>query len=185
MTRLLGCLVFLLGAVGTSGGFAPPGSPDTPAVAPQPRLKAPVAVTPTEKKMPLTGLARAKPMFDACIYRYGVGTSSRECQAYVDQSLGMYYSYVWMEAARAAETAVTIDPDCAYAWLALNRSLEKWGRGGTVPQTKGLAGILGAPGFASLSDRFTKSPADYALEMARKLMPKASQREQLHIQARL
>jgi tetratricopeptide (TPR) repeat protein len=170
MTRLLGSLA-LLAAVG-----AAPASD----VAPQPRLKVPVA-----KKMPLTGLTPAKPMFDACVYRYGVGTSSRECQAFVDQALGMYYSYVWIEAARAAETAVTIDPDCAYAWLVLNRSLEKWGRGGAAPKTNGLAGLLGAPGLASLSERFTKSPADYALGMARKLMPKASQREQLHIQARL
>ena len=85
-------------------------------IAPLPREK----VVPVPK-MPMTGLAPAKPMFDACLYRYGVGTASKECQAFVDQSLGMYYSYVWIEAARAAETALTHDPECAYAWLVLHR----------------------------------------------------------------
>src|SRR5207244_4219037 len=125
---------------------------------------------PDQPKMPLTGLAPAKPMFDACVYRYPVGTSSKQCQAFLDQALGMYYSYVWMEAARAAETALTFDPECAYAWLTLHRALEKWGRS-TTPKTGGLAGVLGGPGFAALPDRFTKSPLDYSLDMARKLMP--------------
>jgi len=135
--------------------------------------------------MPFTGLTPAKPMFDACLYRYGVGTSSRQCQAFVDQALGMYYSYVWIEAARAAETALSHDPDCAYAWLVLHRSLEKWGKGAAAPKTAALSGVIGATGLASLSDKQTKSPIDYSLEMARKLMPGASHREQLLIQSRL
>jgi tetratricopeptide (TPR) repeat protein len=135
--------------------------------------------------MPLTGLTPAKPMFDACVYRYPVGTASKECQAFVDQALGMYYSYVWIEAARAAETALAHDPECAYAWLVLHRALEKWGRGGGVPKTGGFAGVLGGPGFATLPARYTKSPLDGSLEMARSLMPRASHREQLHIRARL
>jgi tetratricopeptide (TPR) repeat protein len=183
MRRPLGCLTVLFttvllarGAVGHQGADAP----RSPEVAPAPR-----AVVPPTPKMPLTGLAPAKPMFDACVYRYGVGTANKECQAFLDQALGMYYSYVWMEAARAAETALTHDPECAYGWLILHRSLEKYGRGGATPKTGGLAGVLGGPGFATLPDKFTKSPIDYSLEMARKLMPKASHREQLLIQSRL
>ena len=170
MRRTCGCAVILLVAL-----LVPAAD-----IAPPPR-----AVVPPTPKMPLTGLVSAKPMFDACVYRYGVGTANPECQAYLNQALGMYYSYVWMEAARAAETAVTHDPECAYAWLMLHRSLEKWGRGSATPKTAGLAGALGATGFASLPDRLTKSPLDASLDMARKLMPKASHREQLLIQSRL
>lgn len=171
MVRLIGCVALLLAATGAHA------QPTPIAIAP-----APTAVVP---KMPLTGLTRAKPMFDACVYRYGVGTANKECQAYVDQALGMYYSYVWIEAARAAETATTLDPECAYAWLVLHRSLEKWGKGTITPKVSGFAGALGAAGFASLPDRMTKSPLDLSLEMARKLMTKAGHREQLLIQAKL
>src|SRR5262245_54957432 len=177
MRRSLGCSAVLLTAIllTTTIGAASPGE-----IAPPPRL-----IVPPIPKMPLTGLVSAKPMFDACVYRYGVGTANSECQAYLNQALGMYYSYVWMEAARAAETAVKHDPECAYAWLILHRSLEKWGRGGATPKTAGLARTLGAMGFASLPDHLTKSPLDASLEMARKLMPGASHREQLLIQSRL
>ncbi len=186
MIRSLGCLALLLVAVwlAPAAEIAPPPREKNPGVN-TPGSPSPGSPKPGEKKMPLTGLAPAKPMFDACIYRYGVGTSSKQCQAFVDQALGMYYSYVWMEAARAAETALQHDPDCAYAWLVLNRSLEKWGRGAAAPKTSGFASIIGAPGFATLPEKMTKSPVDYSLEMARKLMPRANQREQLHIQARL
>jgi hypothetical protein len=149
--------------------------------APAPRAK---ADAPAPFKMPLSGLTPAKPMFDACLYRYGVGTSNPECQAFVNQGLGMYYSYVYIEAARAFETATRIDPECAYAWLMLSRSLQTYGRGTAAPVVKGQHALLG-PAFATLPDKMTKSGVDYALEMARKLMPKASPREQLHIQARL
>jgi tetratricopeptide (TPR) repeat protein len=179
MRRLFGSLTLLASAV----LLAPAADP-----APPPRARTPAVDAPApsgKPKMPLTGLAPAQPMFDACLYRYGVGTSSRECQAFVDQALGMYYSYVWIEAARAAETALAHDPECAYAWLVLHRALEKWGRGAATPKTSGLAGALGALGFASVSERFTRSPLDYSLDMARRLMPKASHREQLLIQARL
>jgi len=176
MSRLLGCLAVLLPAIGIARAAD---------VAPPPREKAVVASTPAPKTMPLTGLTPAKPMFDACLYRYGVGTTNKQCQAYLDQALGMYYSYMWIEAARAAETALTHDPECAYAWLTLHRALEKWGKGGITPKTGALVAVIGGPNFATLPDKMTKSPADYSLEMARKLMPKASQREQLHIQSRL
>src|SRR2546422_1322289 len=51
--------------------------------------------------------------------------SNPQCQAFVDQGMGFYYSYVYIQAARSLETAVTIDPECAYAWLFLSRSLER------------------------------------------------------------
>ncbi|VTU01413.1 tetratricopeptide domain-containing protein : Tetratricopeptide repeat domain protein OS=uncultured planctomycete GN=HGMM_F16E03C28 PE=4 SV=1 [Gemmataceae bacterium] len=172
MFRLTGCVASLLLVAPLALAKAPP-----VAVAPAP--------TPVVPKMPLTGLAPAKPMFDACVYRYGVGTANRECQAFLDQALGMYYSYVWIEAARAAETAVALDPECAYAWLVLHRSLEKWGKGAIAPKVGGFAAALGAAGLASLPDKMTKSPLDYSLEMARKLMPRAGHREQLLVQARL
>jgi hypothetical protein len=179
MTRPLGCsAALLLAAVALASG-----ADDTP-VAPAPRPKVAPA-SPGPGKMPLTGLAPAKPMFDACVYRYGVGTTNPQCQAFVNQALGMYYSYVWIEAARAAETALTHDPECAYAWLVLHRSLEKWGKGSAAPKASGLAGALGGPGFATLPDRLTKSAVDASLEAARKLMPKASDREQLLIRSRL
>jgi hypothetical protein len=124
-------------------------------------------------------------MFDACIYKYPVSTTSEECQAFVNQGLGMYYSYVWIEAARAFETALRHDPDCAYAWLMLHRSLEKWGRPGAAPQPGPLVALLGGTIYGKLPDRVGKTAQDYALDMARKLMPKANSREQLLIQSRL
>jgi tetratricopeptide (TPR) repeat protein len=80
-------------------------------------------------KLSLTGLAPSKYVPDLCVVRYRVSTSSPECQAYFDQGLGYYYSYVWMEAARCFETATQYDPECAMAWWGLSKSLERWGRG--------------------------------------------------------
>lgn len=110
-----------------------------------------------DQRLPLSKLTQAKIIPDLCHYKYRVTTASPECQAFVDQSLGYYYSYVWMEAARSAETALRYDPSCAYAWFILHRAIEKWGRG----------------------------DATKALEKAKELMPKASQRENLIIQAKL
>jgi tetratricopeptide (TPR) repeat protein len=156
--------------------------------APAPRAKvsaAPATPTSTTPKMPLTGLTPAKPMFDACIYKYNVSTTNEQCQAFVNQGLGMYYSYVWMEAARAFETALKHDPDCAYAWLMLSRSLEKWGRPGVIPSANPYVAVLGGLAHAKLPERIGRNAVDYSLEMARKLMPKANQREQLLVQSRL
>jgi tetratricopeptide (TPR) repeat protein len=176
MTRLsLFMFPVLLFAVGTVPA-------DDLTIAPPPREKATPSAAP---KMPMSGLTAAKPMFEACIYRYPVGTTNKQCQAFVDQGLGMYYSYVWIEAARAFETALTFDPDCAYAWLMLHRSLEKFGRVGPVVPASPYQAVLGGTMFGKLPDRVGKNNADHALDMARKLMPKASQREQLHIQSRL
>ena len=178
MRRSLGCFAVLQTAVllTTTVGSASPAD-----LAPPPR-----AVVPPTPKMPLTGLAAAKPMFDACVYRYGVGTANKECQAFVDQALGMYYSYVWMEAARAAETALTHDPECAYAWLMLHRVAREVGPRRRDAQDR-TASRASSARRASPRCR-TGSPSrriDASLEMARKLMPKASHREQLLIQSRL
>jgi tetratricopeptide (TPR) repeat protein len=82
-----------------------------------------------DDKLPFTGLAPAKIAPDLCLLRYRISTHSPECQTYFDQGLGYFYSYVWMEAARSFETATRHDPDCAMAWWALSRALERWGRG--------------------------------------------------------
>ncbi|MBY0515060.1 MAG: hypothetical protein K2P78_14300 [Gemmataceae bacterium] len=187
MTRLSGCsLVALLVAVA-----ATPAADDPLQIAPAPR---PVtrALTglgspSTAPKMPLTGLAPARPMFDACLYRYPVSTTSPECQAFVSQGLGMYYSYVWIEAARAFETALTFDPDCAYAWLMLHRSTtpDHYARFGPPVTINPYAALAGGPVHAKVPDRVGKNVSDYSLEMARKLMPRANHREQLLVQARL
>ena len=110
-----------------------------------------------DKRLPLTKLAPSKITSNLCLYKYRVTTASPECQAFVDQSLGYYYSYVWMEAARAAETAVSHDAECAYAWFILGRAIEKWGQG----------------------------DANAAYDKAKNLMTKADQREQLIIRAKL
>ncbi len=154
------------------------------AIAPPPRAKAQAASDSTPK-MPLTGLAAAKPMFDACVYKYPVGTTNPQCQAFVDQGLGMYYSYVWMEAARAFETALQHDPECVYAWLMLSRSLEKWGKPGVTPPVAPYVGLLGGLVYGKLPDRVGKNAIDYSLDTARRLMPKANPRERLLVQSRL
>src|SRR5688572_94678 len=79
-------------------------------------------------KLPLSGLAPAKPFPDICVVKYRVSTRSPECQAFFDQGLGYFYSYVWMEAARSFETAARHDPDCALAWWGLSRALERYGK---------------------------------------------------------
>src|SRR5262245_7930901 len=71
---------------------------------------------PDPNRLPLTKLAQAKIVPNLCLLKYHVTTSSPECQAYFDQGLGYFYSYVWMEAARSFETAAKHDPDCAMAW---------------------------------------------------------------------
>ncbi|MFM8275087.1 MAG: tetratricopeptide repeat protein, partial [Gemmata sp.] len=89
------------------------------------------------------------------------------------------------EAARAFETALQHDPECAYAWLMLSRSLEKWGRPGVAPSASPYVALLGGLAYGKLPDRVGKNAVDYSLDSARRMMPKANQREQLHIQARL
>ena len=185
MTRSSGCLLLvamllLVSRGASSAEEAPP---------PREKVRSPVANAPgspnTGTKMPLSGLAPAKPMFDACVYQYGVSTTNAKCQAFVNQGLGQYYSYVWIEAVRAFETALQHDPECAYAWLMLHRSLEKWGKPGVIPPAAPYVAVLGGMVYGKLPDRVGKNAIDYSLDSARRLMPKANPREQLLIQARL
>jgi tetratricopeptide (TPR) repeat protein len=118
-----------------------------------------LAQTPAGDKLPLSQLAPAKLQPNLCVLRYPVTTRSPECQAFFDQGLGYFDSYVYMEAVRSYETATRIDPECALAWWALSRSLEHW-------KSKGAA-------------------AEKALAKAKELLPKASHREALLIKARL
>ena len=71
-------------------------------------------------KMPWTGLTPAKYVPGLCVLKYPVSTASPEAQKFVDQGLGYFYSYVWMEAARCFETALHHDPECALAWWGRN-----------------------------------------------------------------
>ena len=112
---------------------------------------------PAAGKMPMSGLAPAKLVPGLCSVHYRVSTSSTQCQAFFDQGLGYFYSYVWMEAARSFETATRHDPDCALAWWGLSRSLERWG----------------------------KRDANKALQKANDLRSRASHREQQLILARM
>src|SRR5882724_5859725 len=102
------------------------------AVSAQQAEPSPPAKTPADKKgaevkspekdgdkLPLTKLKPAKVLPNLCLLKYRVTTSSPECQALVDQGLGFFYSYVWMEAARSFETAVRLDPQCGMAWWGL------------------------------------------------------------------
>jgi Tfp pilus assembly protein PilF len=108
-------------------------------------------------KMPMTGLAPSKLVPDLCLVRYRISTTSPECQAFFDQALGYFYSYVWMEAARSFETALQYDAECPLAWWGLSRALERWG----------------------------KNNHTEALLKASKLQDRASDREQLLILARM
>ena len=133
-----------------------------PAAPPKPAPAKPVPVSSVVAPaavgvMPWTGLAPARIVPDLCKYQYRVSTPSEMCQKHVDQALGYFYSYVWMEAARSFETALRHDPSCAFAWWGLSKSLERWG----------------------------KSNHMQALQQAQALLPKASHREQLLITARL
>jgi tetratricopeptide (TPR) repeat protein len=110
----------------------------------------------SDAKMPMCGLTPAKIHPNLCVVKYRISTDSPECQAFFDQGLGFYYSYVWMEACRSFETACQHDPDCAIAWWGLSRALERYHKSGTA-----------------------------ALQKAQALMSKASHREYLLIEAKL
>ncbi len=78
--------------------------------------------------LPLSGVKASKIAPNLCVYSYRISTTSPECQAFFDQGLGYYYSYVWMEAARSFETALEHDPNCPMAWWGLYRALASWGK---------------------------------------------------------
>src|SRR5262245_38921903 len=88
------------------------------------------AKPPDPDKLRLSGLRTAKLLPNQCLLKYRVTTTPPECQAFIDQGLGYFYSYVWMEAARSFETAAQKDPECAMAWWCLSRALERYGKGG-------------------------------------------------------
>ncbi|HWG44840.1 MAG TPA: hypothetical protein VN688_18850 [Gemmataceae bacterium] len=92
------------------------------------RAEAPAVKPKLPAKLPMTGLPPSKLVPDLCGVRYRISTTSPDCQAFFDQALGYYYSYVWMEAARSFETALQYDPECSLAWWGLSRSLERWGK---------------------------------------------------------
>lgn len=154
--HLLAC-VTLVAAVLPAAAFPKPKAKPaavptmTPVVAPA------LAFVALDDRMPRTRLRPAVYVPNLCVYHYPVGSRSAECQRFVDQALGYFYSYVWIEAARSAETALRHDPECAYAWLVLHKGLEKWGQGDALG----------------------------ALKKAQELMPRAPHREQMLITARL
>jgi len=83
---------------------------------------------PAEPKMELSKLSPSKLAPNLCLVHYRISTESPECQAFFDQGLGYFYSYVWMEAARSFETAVKHDPECPMAWWGLARALQHWAK---------------------------------------------------------
>jgi Tfp pilus assembly protein PilF len=99
------------------------------AAAPPPKSGKKATQTGAAARLPLTGLAPAKLVPNLCLVHYRVTTTSPACQAYFDQALGYWYSYVWIEAARSFETAVRHDPDCALAWWGLARAINRYGQG--------------------------------------------------------
>jgi tetratricopeptide (TPR) repeat protein len=158
MKLLVLTAITLMAAGGSALGFPaqalkPPATIPTSTPVSAPAL----AFVALDDRLPRTKLRPAVYVPDLCLYRYRVGTRSADCQKFLDQALGYYYSYVWIEAARSAETALKFDPECAYAWLVLHKGLEKWGKG----------------------------DATAALKKAQELMPRASHREQMLITARL
>jgi tetratricopeptide (TPR) repeat protein len=112
---------------------------------------------PPSNKLPLCGLTPSKLAPNLCVLKYRISTGSPECQAFFDQGLGYFYSYVWMEAARSFETACKYDPNCAIAWWGLSRALEQ----------------------------YKKPGANDAMKKGQDLLPRASHRESLLITARL
>ncbi|HEV8061712.1 MAG TPA: tetratricopeptide repeat protein [Gemmataceae bacterium] len=96
--------------------------------APPPATKVQQQPAPKSDKMPMTDLAPAILIPNLCSVKYRITTDSPQCQAYFDQGLGYFYSYVWMEAARSFETAAKADPNCPMAWWGLSRALERWGK---------------------------------------------------------
>ena len=153
-------LVLGLFVSGTSPALAFPSfRPIVPARIPDVTpVYAPAAVfVALDDRMSYSKLRPAVHVPNLCRFHYRVGTDSQDCQKFVDQALGYFYSYVWIDAARSAETATRLDPKCAYAWLVLSKSLEKWGQGDSAG----------------------------ALKKAQESMPSAPHREQMLITSRL
>src|SRR5262249_38633278 len=116
----------------------------------------PASPKPNEK-LPLTGLSPAQPHPGLCQLSYRISTASPECQAFFDQGLAFYYSYVYMEAARSFETATRYDPKCAIAYWGLSRAQD---------------------------NPYSRGDANVSLKKAQELLPYASDRGRLLITAR-
>jgi hypothetical protein len=89
-----------------------------------------------EDRLPHSKIPPARLIPNLCVVKYRVSTNSPECQAFFDQGLGFYYSYVWAEAVRSFETATKYDPECAMAWWGLSKACEKWGHAAYGPPLK-------------------------------------------------
>jgi tetratricopeptide (TPR) repeat protein len=118
-----------------------------------------VAGAGADQPLPLCGLGPARVTPELCTLHYPLATASADCQRLFDQGLAHFYSYSWMEAARAFETAARCDADCALAWWGLSRALDKW------------------PGHDAQHRR--------ALTRAKELLPRVSHRDAQLIRARL
>jgi hypothetical protein len=134
-------------------------------------------------KLKLTGLAPAKLVPNLCLLKYRISTTSPECQAFFDQGLGYYYSYVWMEAARSFETALQYDPECPMAWWGLSRAFESWNRG--YVQRDNPASLLVGWGLNAALKVIGRDDSTTALLKADELKARASDREQMLILARM
>jgi hypothetical protein len=138
---------------------------------------------PPDGKLRLTGLAPSKLVSNLCLARYRISTTSPECQAFFDQGLGYYYSYVWMEAARSFETALLHDPDCPMAWWGLSRALESWNRGYLRRDPPSV--MAAGPVLVLALKAIGRDDATTALLKADQLKDRASHREQQLILARM
>jgi Tfp pilus assembly protein PilF len=84
-----------------------------------------------------------------------VTTSSPEAQAFYEQGLAYYHSFVWIEAARSFNQALRVDPKMAMAYVGLSRV------------------------YSNFND---DSSADAALAKARELAPNVSEKDRARIE---
>jgi tetratricopeptide (TPR) repeat protein len=96
-------------------------------------------------------------------YHHAISTSSPDAQKYFDQGLTLSYAFNHAEAIRAFRQAATLDPSCAMCY---------WG----------VAFALGPNINAPITEEAAKE-AWTAIEQARKLAAKASEKERAYIDA--
>src|SRR5262245_31114406 len=126
-------------------------------------LLATSACTDTTKTEPAATKAKA-PLFDNLgNHPTPVTTKSTDAQKYFNQGMTLSYAFNHAEGIRAFKQAMEMDPDCAMcAW--------------------GVAYALGPNINAPITEDAAKE-AWGAIEQARKLAPKASERERAYIEA--
>ena len=104
------------------------------------------------------------PLFDDLgDHHHPVTTESKEAQRYFDQGLRLAYGFNHPEAERSFREAARLDPDCAMAW---------WG----------AALVLGPNINVPMAPEAAPKACE-ALQKARALAPKASERERAYIEA--